>query len=114
MKVAVFIYLCHRPTIAERPCNFKPPDAVSSHCSEALHPLAASYEETAQRLLPERSWRRVVLSGGLAHQSRLLRDMIASRLAALVPGTPAVLYSAQQKGRAGLWPRPLNEGDPRR
>lgn len=45
----------------------------------AFRQMAASYDEAARRLLPERSWRRLVLSGGLAHQSRLLRELIAER-----------------------------------
>lgn len=55
----------------------------------ALGRMAASFEEAALRLLPDRSWRRVVLSGGLAHQSGLLRELTAARLAAPVRLAPA-------------------------
>jgi sugar (pentulose or hexulose) kinase len=55
----------------------------------AFRQMAASYEEAALRLMPDRTWRQLVLSGGLAHQSRLLRDLIATRLAAPVRLAPA-------------------------
>lgn len=55
----------------------------------ALRQMAASYEAAALRLLPDRSWRQAVLSGGLAHHSQLLRDLIAARIAAPVCLAPA-------------------------
>lgn len=55
----------------------------------AFRQMAANYEAAALRLQPDRSWRQVVLSGGLAHQSRLLRELIAARLAAPVRLAPA-------------------------
>jgi len=54
----------------------------------AFHQMAASYEAAALRLAPDRSWRQAVLSGGLAHQSRLLRELIAARLGAPVRLAP--------------------------
>ena len=46
----------------------------------ALRQMAASYETAALRLLPDRTWQQVVLSGGLAHQAPLLRELIGERL----------------------------------
>lgn len=54
----------------------------------AFRQMAANYEAAALRLFPDRSWRQVVLSGGLAHQSPLLRAMIAARLDAPVHLAP--------------------------
>jgi sugar (pentulose or hexulose) kinase len=54
----------------------------------AFRQMAASYEQAALRLLPDRGWQQVVLSGGLAHQSRLLRELIAARLAAPIRLAP--------------------------
>jgi sugar (pentulose or hexulose) kinase len=55
----------------------------------AFQQMAASYHEAALRLAPEGSWRRVALSGGLAQQSRLLRELIAARLGAPLRLAPA-------------------------
>jgi xylulokinase len=45
----------------------------------ALRQMAENYYEAAMRLAPKRNWSNLVLSGGLAHQATLLRDMIAAR-----------------------------------
>ena len=56
----------------------------------SLRQMAASYSQAALRLAPDRPWRQIVFSGGLAHQSRLLRDLIAARL-----NTPCRLAPAE-------------------
>ncbi len=45
----------------------------------AFESMADSYYVCAQRLSPEREWHNVVLSGGLAHKSPLLRRLIQER-----------------------------------
>jgi sugar (pentulose or hexulose) kinase len=55
----------------------------------AFRRMAQSYDEAAGRLLPQRDWRRLVLSGGLAHQSALLRELIAARFAAPIRLAPS-------------------------
>jgi sugar (pentulose or hexulose) kinase len=55
----------------------------------AFRHMAASYEAATLRLLPDRAWRQVVLSGGLAHQSQLLRELIAARFAAPIRLAPS-------------------------
>ncbi|NTW04078.1 MAG: hypothetical protein HGA19_22875, partial [Oscillochloris sp.] len=54
----------------------------------ALRQMAVSFEDAALRLQPDRAWRQVVLSGGLAHQSQLLRDLIMARIAAPIRLAP--------------------------
>jgi hypothetical protein len=48
----------------------------------AFRHMAASYRDAALRLAPDRAWERVVLSGGLARRSTLLRELIAAELKA--------------------------------
>jgi sedoheptulokinase len=45
----------------------------------AFRQMAENYYEAACRLSPTRNWQRLVLTGGLARQSELLRDFIAQR-----------------------------------
>jgi hypothetical protein len=44
--------------------------------------MAENYYAAASRLAPGRDWGRLVITGGLARQSVLLRDLIARRFAA--------------------------------
>jgi sugar (pentulose or hexulose) kinase len=48
----------------------------------ALTQMAEYYETFATRLAPERSWTRLVFSGGIAQRSALLRRLICDRLGA--------------------------------
>jgi sugar (pentulose or hexulose) kinase len=45
----------------------------------ALREMAESYRAAAMRLAPEQDWTNLVLTGGLAQQARLLRELIAAR-----------------------------------
>lgn len=45
----------------------------------AFRQMAESYHAAALRLSPDREWRSLVLTGGLAHQAGLLRELIAAR-----------------------------------
>jgi sugar (pentulose or hexulose) kinase len=48
----------------------------------AFRQMAENYYAAASRLAPGRDWGRLVITGGLARQSVLLRDLIARRFAA--------------------------------
>lgn len=46
----------------------------------AFQAMARNYSECAQRLDPQRSWRRIAFSGGLANRSQLLRRFVLDEL----------------------------------
>lgn len=46
----------------------------------AFHSMAENYATCAERLSPERNWRRIVFSGGLAQHLDILRQFIVERI----------------------------------
>jgi len=63
----------------------------------AFRDMARSYDICASRLCPDRSWRRVVFSGGLVARAPLLRREIEQKL-----GSPARLATVEEDTLTGL------------